>query len=247
MFILVGHIRIQKVDRDVLRKYVFKRLGHGTIVVELDNEGIDLAIEDSVEKFQQYLTAPRVGILREQTGTVIITLEDSDIGLLDIRCMLPTSSRSYMNMSPYELLFRLFFPRFPVSEWYMLKTFYKSYQRMRGQDPDWYYDRQAKKAYVDCRAGPYDVFYVIDQRLTLKNIDLYDIAHIKDFKDYVLAQCKIMLAEIRGKFGGTIPVPGGSLSTNADRLDAQGQLVIAEIDQKLENLAKHANPALILG
>jgi len=143
-------------------------------------------------------------------------------------------------MSVFELMYRMVFPRMPVSEWYMLKAFYETYQSVRGTECDWYVDQSTNTLYVDCASGPYDIFYVVSVDLSLENINGIKHAQLQDFKDLTLAECKLILGRIRGKFGDSIPVPSGTLSTDAVELKTEGKDKIKEIEERLKTQARYA-------
>lgn len=234
-------------NKDDLRSYVRTILGGPDVGIELVNNDIDTATDRTLEKFNQFLTLPDPRISKNQAGSVRIPLLEGDRGVLLVETLFPEDTRTYAQMSIFELMYRMVFPRFPISDWYLLKSFYESYQRVRGTDPDWFFDEVDRVLWVDCASGPYDVFYLIATDLTLDNIDTHKVGYISDFKEYVTALCKLILGRRRGKFGDSIPVPGGTLSTDASELRAEGQATIIEIEEKLENKAKYTTSPIIWG
>jgi len=231
--------------QEELRDYIRARLGSTAVNVELSDVQIDIAIQDTLSKFNQYLCAPYPRVVIEQTGTVKIVLEEGDRGILYVKTLLPDAYRAYGTMSVFELMYRMVFPTFPISDWYLLKGVYETFQRVRGSDPDWWFDESVKTLYVDCSSGPYDVFYVVAQDLNVENIDRIKKAVKKDFLDYCVALAKQTLANVRGKFGGTIPVPGGTLSTDADVLRTESLDIKEKIEARLENRARYTNSPII--
>lgn len=221
-----------------IRQYVYYRLGSPEVVVELKDQHVDIAVQDTLDKFNNYMSVPDIRLLQEQTGTAVIEMGEEDRGVITVKTLYPDSSRTYATMSIFELMYRMVFPRYPVGDWYLLKSFYETYQRVRGTDPDWFYDKAERKLYVDCSSGPYDISYMIAMKITLKNIDSVDNAYVTDFKRYVVALCKRTLARIRGKFGGSIPAPGGALQLDAADLRQEGKEVVDEINEKLESRAR---------
>lgn len=226
-----------------IRTVVRTRLGYPGVNVELDNTAIDQAVTDSLALFNNYLCNPEPRVVKNRQGSVVIPLIAGDNGVLAVKTFYPDDLRAYYNMSVFELMYRMVFPNFPVSDWYLLKSFYKMYQRVRGVDPDWWYDEGARVLYVDCNGGPFDIFYLVSTDLTLETIDTVKSTYIQDFKNYVLANCKLVLAKVRGNFGGTIPVPGGSLSTDSAQLEAEAEKDMEKIEMKLNTRAQvHNSP-----
>ncbi len=230
-----------------IRDYVKARLGSPSVIVELEDYMIDAGVEDALYKFNHYMCAPDLRVEKNCAGSVVIPLKPEDRGVLLVKHTFPDEYRSYTQMSVFELMYRMVFPAFPISDWYLLKSFYETYQRVRGTDPDWFLDEGSHVLYVDASSGPYDIFYIVSQDLTLANIDIIKKPYLKDFLDYILAICKTILGRIRGKFGGTIPVPGGTLSTDSDALISEGKEIMDKIEEKLEQRAKYVISPIMWG
>lgn len=221
-----------------LRDYTLRKLGYPVTVVELTPEQVDTAIADAFGKFNQYLCVGEPRLLSNRTGSVRVRLGEQDRGVLYCSCLIP---RDYVNIEQtdiFQILYRMVFPRLPLGDWYMMKSFYKMYQEVRGTDPDWYFDDSTHSLYVDCTSGPYDVFYVVSQDLTITDFPKMKQAYQQDLRELIVAESKIILARIRGKFGGSIPVPGGTLQTDAAELKSEGESKKAEIEAKLDQIAR---------
>lgn len=224
--------------RQELRDYIRARLGHPHVVVELEDTNIDVAIDDALGNFNHYIYKGEPRVVANRAGSVVIPLQEGDRGVVACMLLFPQDTRVYAQMTIWEIMYRMVFPRMPLGDWYMLKNYYEQYQRIRGTDPDWYVDDSTQTLYVDCSSGPYDIFYVVARDLRIEDFVKLKPAYQRDLKDLALAEAKLILAEIRGKFGDSIPVPGGAMTTNASKLEADGNTVKAAITEKLEKIAR---------
>lgn len=222
-----------------MRDYLRSRLGFPAVQVELDDPQLDIAIENALAKFNHYLCKPVPRVAYNQSGGVTIDLLPGDRGVVNVKILYPVESRVYSQMDLFQLMYRMVFPRLPIGEWYMLRNMYEQYQRTRGSDPDWFVDESTNTLHFDCAAGPFDIFYVVARDLEVGDIETLKPAYQKDFKDYALAEAKDILARIRGKFGGSIPVPGGTLSTDAVELKTEAEATRTAIETRLESIARY--------
>lgn len=228
-----------------LRGYIFRKLGACNVRVELGVQQVDDAINDALDMFNNYLCKqePRVELQRQ--GSVIIEPLPGDRGIIDVKCLFPQDVREYSQFSIWEIMYRMVFPRLPVGDWYMLKTFYEMYQKVRGTDPDWYEDESTGVLYVDCISGPWDVFYIVSRDLRIEDLPVLKAGYTRDFRKLAVAEAKITLSRVRGKFQGTIPVPGGSLSLDAETLKQEGMVERDQIEAKLDQMARFARSPII--
>ena len=225
-------------SNEQLRKYILRKLGACNVGVELSPEQVDDAIQDSLDLFNNYLCRAVPNVLASQSGSVVIPLAETVRGVVNVKLLLPNDTRAYAQISVWELMYRMMWPRLPVSEWYTLKMYYEMYQRVRGTEPDWYEDESTNALYVDCHSGPYDIFYVTSEDLTVEQIPHLKSAYTRDFRKLAVAEAKITLSRIRGKYGNSIPVPGGTLSTDAASLLQEGTAEKTEVEVKLDQIAR---------
>ena len=228
-----------------LRDYVTRQLGAPTVIVELTPEQIDGCIDQALGRFNRFLCRPDGRLLKNQTGTVVVAMQPTDRGVIGVKHLPPDDSRTYANMSVFELMYRMVFPRMPVSEWYMLKAFYETYQSVRGTDCDWSVDPATNTLFIDCCSGPYDIYYVVSCDFTAETIDRLAHGKLQDFKDLVLAESKLVLGRVRGKFGNSIPVPSGTLTTDASELKEEGTKKIEEIEVRLKAQARFSTSPIM--
>lgn len=234
-------------EREDLRQFILSSLGSPAVAVELDPPQLDIAIDNAMRKLNQFLCRPDPRISQNRTGSVQITLESGDRGVIACKLLFPEDSRVYAQMNIFEIMYRMVFPRLPLGEWYTLKTFYEMYQRVRGTDPDWYFDESTKTLCVDAWSGPYDVFYIVATDLTVESLSQYRTGYFRYLQEYALAEAKLILARVRGKFAGTIPVPGGMMGTDAAELKAEGEAKKAEIEAILEKVGRFSVTPIMWG
>jgi len=234
--------------REDVRKYIKRRLGYPSTVVELENEQLDDAIEDALEEFNNHLCRFEPRVAYGRSGAVQIQLdEESERGVAMVKVLYPEENRIAANFNIFEIMYRMIFPHMPLGEWVMLKSYYELYQRTRGTDPDWYLDRTNRVLHVDCASGPYDIFYLVVKDVRVEDFSEGQRQYLSKFRKLCVANAKLTLAEVRGKFTATIPVPGGSLTTNAEKLIADGLLDKQEIREWLEKTARFSVTPILLG
>lgn len=230
-----------------LQKYIIRKLGGCAVLVELTSEQVSDCIYDALDEFNHYLCKAEPRVSKSREGAVQIPLNPGDRGVVNCKILFPEDTRVYAQMNIFELMYRMVFPRMPLGDWYMLKTYYKMYQKIRGTDPDWYVDESTNTLYVDCWSGPYDIFYVVSRDLTLEDMADLKAAYTRDFRKYALAEAKIIVGRIRGKYGNSIPTPGGVLSTDAERLLSEGEKEKLEVETKLEQIARFSQSPVMWG
>jgi len=241
--------------REDIREFVNVELGDPVVNIELVDAQIDRAADVALRLFNRYMCETQLRVAYEQGGivddpseetgasggSVVIDLGESARGVCEVKFLYPDSQRSYVRMSVFEIMYRMVFPRFPVSDWYFFRTYYEMFQQVRGTEPDWRYDAFSHTLYVDCSSGPYDIFYVVSVDLTLDTFDEGKRPYTQEFLDLTLARSKQTLARILGKFSNTIPGPGGPLMTDAMELRREGKEREKEIIEWLKRYSRLPN------
>ena len=219
--------------------YVKRKFGYPTIYVELEDSHIIQAIDDALLLFNRYIGEYEVRVYPNQSENMVVVLDDDVRSILQVQTILPREDRSYTQLNVFELMYRMVYPELPIGEYYMIKSFYDTYLRIRGAEPDYIYRDFEKKLYVDCWAGPWDVQVTLIKDITLTTLQTGRPSHEKSFLDAVMAYSKQMLAMIRGKFAGSIPAPGGSLATDADILRQEAAVAVEKVEATLETEARY--------
>ena len=190
-------------------------LGAPAINVELEDTNIDVAIDQALRLFGHYFYSIEPRVDYDQTGDVVINLGERAQGVFGVQFMFPQSDRVVSQMNIFEIMYRMVFPRLPVGYWYELKTWYEMYQRVRGTEPDFWYDQTSHMLFCDCWSGPYDVVTGVTVALTLDTLAARQGMYWDRFLEACLAYSKQILARIRGRFGDSIPTPGGQLMSDS--------------------------------
>lgn len=233
--------------REELRAYIYRKLGACNVKVELGVQQCDDAINDALDMYNNYLCKQEPRIELNRQGSVVIPPLPGDRGIVNVKILLPRDFREYSQFTIWEIMYRMVFPRLPIGDWYAMKSYYEMYQKIRGTDPDWYEDESTGTLYVDCVSGPWDVFYIVSRDLNLEDIANLKPGYTRDFRKLAVAEAKITLARIRGKFMGTVPVPGGSLSLDAEVLKTEGITERNEVEVKLDQIARFTRSPIIWG
>ena len=228
-----------------LHEYIKRQLGHtGSTgpVIELSVDQIDDSINNAVRLFNRYLLVMQNNVATDCSESTVIDLDDDVLGVYYVAFLFPEAQRVYAQMSVFEIVHRWFYPGLRLGEWYMLRSFYEMYQRVRGTEPDWRLDMENRKLYLDTWSGPYDVMYITSNAITQSKLMASTHGskqkYEQDFRDLCVAYAKIPLARIRGKWNNTVPGPAGALGTDAPTLLAESKETITEIETKLKKLMR---------
>lgn len=229
---------------DTVSDHVREELGYPIVNVELTDGHIQHAVTEALMLFNRYLGEAQMAVYYSRIGSTVIDLPSGTRGVCEVKAFFPENERIYGQMNVFEILYRMVYPQLPIGEWYMLRSFYEMYQRIRGSEPDWIYSGSEKKLYVDTHSGPYEVYvvFIADAELDSFNSAFQD--HQRLFLNIVLAYAKQVLAKIRGKFGGSIPVPGGSLVTDAEILRSEAAETLLKAEEDLDREAGLSCPVI---
>lgn len=106
--------------------------------------------------------------------------------------------------------------------------------RAYSTEPDWYWDRAERKLYLYMPGGPFDVMIYKAYPFTLETLPAsFDFLFMKIAEGYA----RLTLAQIRGKYGDSIPGPSGPISVDASRQQEWGQRLIDEAQQQMGSVA----------
>ncbi len=238
-----------------IREFIRIELGDPVVEVELEDGQIDQAVDSALRLFNRYMCETQLRVAYQQGGTsyseesetgrldgsVVIQLEDAARGICECKFLYPATQRSIAQMSVFEIVYRMVFPRFPVSDWYFFRTYYEMFQQVRGTEPDWRYDEYTKRLYVDATSGPYDIFYVVSLDLTLSTFESGKSSYEQEFLDLVMARSKRTLSRLLGKWGTSVPAPGGPLATDAADLRRESKETEDKITEWLKKYSRLMN------
>lgn len=111
--------------------------------------------------------------------------------------------------------------------------------RITSNDPDWLWDEFNRTLVLAMPQGNYEITYWKAYPYTLANLPNN---YVHDFLRAAEGYARIILAEIRGKFGQQIPGPTGGAVTDAAEMRSAGDQMIRQVEERLENLPLNAFP-----
>jgi len=215
-----------------VKQYIETELGGGpgsVVQVELTDAQLDQSITNALRIFRQYGQEMQTRIRRNVEDSVYVQLEDDVLGVADVQIVFPQEQRDYARINIFEILYRMVFPRFPISDWYMFRSYYEMFQRVRGTEPEWHWDKYTKRLYFDCWSGPYDITYTVGVEMGVDSFSGSMAEYTQKFFDLCLARAKFIYSQVLGKYTQTIPAPGGSVNTNAVELRNEAKATEKEI------------------
>lgn len=111
--------------------------------------------------------------------------------------------------------------------------------RITSTDPDWIWDEDNRRLVLTMPGGGYEVTY---QKAYAHTLATLPNNYVHDFLKVAEGYARIILAEIRGKFGTQIPGPTGGTTTDADIQRNRGETLIREVEEQLQKLPLNALP-----
>lgn len=227
------------------REYIRSRLGAPFCVVELSDAHIDMARDDALRTFNHWLSELQSGVLWSRHGPQQVQMPETCRGITAVKFLHPHQLSDSGNLNIFEILYRVVFPRFPVSDWYLFRAFYEMFQKVRGTEPDFRYDPATKTLWLDCSGGPFDVYYVGAYDLDMESMRIQKSSYSQKFLDFALACAKETLGEMRGKFTANIPVPGGTLGINSADLRREAAETKKEIISWLKVVTRFSTAVVV--
>lgn len=118
--------------------------------------------------------------------------------------------------------------------------------RVLSSEPDWRWLHETKELYVNIGPGisaqVYGGYDVSVRYFVPVTLDKVREDHFRWMRRYCLSQAKKILAQIRGKFSGNVPAPGGPLMLNHEDLARQGAEEELQLADELRSMAQHVPP-----
>lgn len=222
-----------------IKDYIWASLGHPVVNVELQPAQFYRAVIQPALKLYNAWTGGRrngkaVTLVAGQSTYVVDGLSARDVAGVDIIRSVGFS----LNTDP---VFGREFPRYPqmqTTDYALTLNYIKDVQRLTGTDPDWHYDQATRRLRVTM--GGMEITSTHAQQYLMyvtyfEDVGLSDMLQVTqpDFELLCLALTKKTLAQIRGKFGGVLPSPGGAARLNSDPLREEAQAEYAEAEAKL--------------
>lgn len=218
--------------------YVRTALGHPAAVVELGDDHITQAVNDALGVFNSWLCEIQMRVTYDRSGSTMIQLEDNVRGVAFVKFVYPESQRQISRINVFEMMYRMVVPGFPISDWYLYRSFFDMFEGVRGTEPDFKFDFPSKQLLIDTWSGPWDICYGVCQDMTVESFGYSKTSYRQRFLDLCVARSKKILAPIRGKFGDSIPAPGGTIQTDAAVLRTEAKETEDEVKKWLQSVGK---------
>ena len=224
-----------------IKEWICRRLGQGTVSVELTDDQTDDAVNDAKEWWQSWVGQCK-SVLFTLTGTTEYpeALIASDIdSVVDV--VFELSSQSFTNLfswadvevNPYTWIYSGC-----GKGSYSTLVQYMQYREMAKQisssDRDWDWDRSKRTLIISPQpdAGSRVLVTYISVDMELDYMTNYEM---KIFKRYALAQAMKTLAHVRMKYSGK-PSATGEFSMDGDAMYANAEAIETEAEEKARQL-----------
>lgn len=224
-------------------------LGGTRVAVELDPQQFDLSITRAVRKFRRHIFGTKTIAQYGVVGLQRFALPENGFAIMRFDCLStdrPTIAEGELNV--FELnrnrIYGLYGDR-PGDLAHLIAHIDLS-RRVRGTEFEYWHIRDLDlvppvndiACYVP--AGPRDVSY--DVAVAITDVDDIPFVHESLFLKWIEAECRMMLAGMRGKYGGVLPGATGDLQTDAADQRAIAERLFTEAEGELKKLEKAAPP-----
>lgn len=228
-----------------IKTFIRSMLGFPAVSVELSGAHYTAIIGEALDLYSQHIPAENIKRIELQQSIQVYNCPELPFnGPFDVKFVRKVIAPS----APAQFFGREYFQLGDVDlGTYMLSQSYAEMAlRVLNIEPDWRWLHETKDLYITTGPGlssqvygGYDVAVRYFTPLTLPKVRE---DHFRWFKRYCLAQAKLILAQIRGKFSGNLPAPGGPLTLNSADLLQQGTKEQDELVQELKDMAPHTPP-----
>lgn len=221
---------------DQLREYIMRSLGYPVWVVEMTPQQVLDKINDALLQYslrcpkRRYLPIPLVrGKIKYREN------EDNGLGVTDVQFFAPTST-------PGAIFYANLIDPTPIMRTGLddLSTFYnwrKTFSRVTGITPDWYWDESENALYIHNPIERYYAACQIDFPYTTTESLPYRGGNW--VKRYAIATCRYQYGDILSKYQGMIPGPSQALTLDqGKRAEATSQ--IQRLEEELFGMQESA-------
>lgn len=228
-----------------IKTYIRSMLGCPQVAVELSGGQYTAIVEETLTLYSQHCPAERALTLAYSPSKQLYNLPQIPFnGPFDVKFV-----RKVISQIAGDPLFGREYQRAmqqDVGTLILGTAYVETINRIAGLEPEWRWFHEKKELYINTGPisgiqtfGGYDVTvrYYVPVTLEMVRED-----HQRWFKRYALAQAKKILSQIRGKFSGAVPAPGGALTLNYELLAEQGREEEAQLAQELRDMSPHVPP-----
>ena len=227
-----------KLNTAYIQQTINQRLGVSRRSVELTEADITEAIEQSLDLWNEYRS--RVEFKRQDN---IITRENEPFSVVLDACVLAVRRVYFLipyydivsGLSIFELTEKLTITRLGIKDIALTRSYWDTYRQIRGVQPTWHFDKESnpQKIVFFAPSGPYSAGYEL--LLPFTEPTQIEIDRDSTFLKLCEGHARLILAEIRGKFGNQVLGPGGkTVALNADRQIDRGEKLIEEVKERLQ-------------
>ena len=224
--------------------FVRRNLGEGVWDVEITEKQLDAAIETALRKYSRRLPHYRYGHLTmnvEQTRYKFPDEIDLGFGICHIEFVEPIffGSHAFINK---RLLGVTSIGSYRIDEYDIFVRWRQSFQRITSTKPSWMWEEDTKVLWLYNPIPNIRVTYTAMCPVRgLKYVRQNDEDWVYD---YVLAHCKLILGENRGKFSGVIPGPSSKdLQLNANTLREDAKSTLDKLEAHLRSIQRRIPPS----
>jgi hypothetical protein len=193
-----------------LHTWIRRQLGEPLVVVELNDEHIQDAIDDALEDFDNFITLMDSFALDVLPGVTRYGPFDTDVageGVVHVQF-----SDRFRNPHVHEPFFGISYLnelRGDFKTFAIANSFREMLERQSSEEPEWMWDPMTRFLMIHSPNTQYRGRVMYKRTYTTQTIPQ---EWKQKFRRLALAYSKIVLARVRGKFDA-IPAPGGAAST----------------------------------
>jgi hypothetical protein len=227
-----------KLNTAYIVKVINQRLGVSRRSVELTEDDVAEAIEQSLDLWNEYRSRVEFhrqdNIITREDEPFSVTLDDCVIGVRRVYFLIPYYD-IVSGLSIFELTEKLTITRLGIRDIALSRSNWDMYRQIRGVQPEWHFDKESDphKIVFYAPSGPYTAGY----ELLLPFTDPSQIEGDRDstFLKLCEGHARLILAEIRGKFGNQVLGPDGkTVALNAERQIEKGEKLIEDVTERLK-------------
>ena len=230
---------------DNIKSRIQARLGATCRTVELSDDQWQEAINQALELWTMYESkvtyhhAENVVTSEQQPFYVDLPEDDSYKGVRTVYFLVPYWAVTG-GYTIFELLEKMTITRMNVGGLSLARSAWEMYRRVRGVDPTWHEDKERHRLYLYAPSGPFEAGYELLYKYT--SPEEIPLGRDSLFMKAVEGYARLILGDIRGKFGGTVLAPGGgSFNLDADYQRTRGAELITEATERL-NVGRTSGP-----
>lgn len=227
-----GDLAVGRVlTKTAVRAHILAALGMGVFKVELSNEHLDQAILHALRKYGKRIPITEYFGFQVAPGVNRYPLPEEvkySNGIYAVEFI--DQSTSPASLYFYDLLNPAPLKPNMLQDIELFYRWRATFARVLSIEPHWEYIQAENVLMISSPAISFNACAFIHRMRKLSEVK----ANHQDWVlEYATAKAKAMLAEVRGKFAGTLPGGGRDLTLNADRLAADAKEELARLEEVL--------------